>query len=62
MQLKFSHFKTYLQFLSPHEPISEINRIVDGLTKTRCIHSNINRSYSVIKELKKMRHEISSNM
>ena len=62
MQLKFSHFKTYLQFSSPHEQICEINLVIDGLTKTRRIHYNINRSYSVVKELKKMRHEILSNM
>ena len=36
MQLKFSHFKTYLQFSSPHEQVSEINRVIEGLTKT-CI-------------------------
>ena len=62
MKLRFSHVKTYLQFLSPHKQISEINDVIVGLFKTRHIHSNINRSYSEIKELEKMRHEILSNM
>ena len=62
MHNQFAVFKAYLQFLPPEDQISKINLIIDSLTKTKRPHRNIHKTYSKIKELKDLRHEILLNL
>ena len=62
MHNQFAVFKAYLQFLPPEDQISKINLIIDSLTKTKSQHRNIHKTYSKIKELKDLRHEILLNL
>ena len=48
--------------LPPEDRISKINLIIDSLTKTKRPDSNIHKTYSKIKELKDLGHEILLNL
>ena len=62
MQNRFTAFKAYFQFLPLEDQISNINLIIDSLIKTKRPHYNIHKTYSKIKELKDLRHEILLNL
>ena len=47
----FTEFKKYLQFLTPQEQISEINHMIQDTLMHNNPDNNINKKYSVIKEL-----------
>ena len=62
MHNQFTAFKAYLQFLPLEDQISNINLIIDSLTKTKRPHRNIHETYSKIKALKDLRHQILLNL
>ena len=58
MRNRFMNFKAYLHFLSPQEQILELNNMIDHFIKNNSQSNNVNRKYNVIKELKKLKHDI----
>ena len=62
MHNQFTAFNAYLQFLPLEDQISKINLIIHSLIKTTRPHRNIHKTYSKIKELKDLRHEMWLNL
>ena len=58
MHNQFTVFNAYLQFLPLEDQISKINLIIHSLIKTTRPRRNIYKTYSKIKELKDLRHEM----
>ena len=58
MHNQFTAFNAYLQFLPLEDQISKITLIIDSVIKTERPHRNILKTYSKIKELKDLRHEM----
>ena len=54
----FTEFKKYLQFLTPQEEISEINHMIHDTLMHSNPDDNINKKYSVIKELNIIKKQI----
>ena len=44
-------FKNYLQFLTPFDQINEINHAIQDMLPHKNIDHNINKKYSIIKQL-----------
>ena len=44
-------FKNYLQFLTPFDQINEINHAIQDMLPHKNIDDNINKKYSIIKQL-----------
>ena len=54
----FTEFKKYLQFLTPQEEIFEINHMIHDTLMHNNPDDNINKKYSVIKELNIIKKQI----
>ena len=58
MSNTFTEFKKYLQFLTPQEEIFEINHMIHDTLMHNNPDDNINKKYSVIKELNIIKKQI----
>ena len=60
MPYRWSDLKKYLHYLTPQQQISEINKLIDDLSKGQFV--NVNNKYNIIKLLKHIRHKILLNL
>ena len=58
MRNELTEFKVYLQLLPPAHRLFEINLMIHDLINDNYLGTNINRKYSRIKELKKLKEDI----